>query len=82
MHATNENPPRPRSLLAKIFVRSWEYRHRRLLWGARLAGGFICLGIGSVLLAYGYWWGLLALAGAAVATFGGYRVYQITQIQP
>jgi hypothetical protein len=66
----------------KISVRSWEYRNPRLLWHGRLAVGLICLGIGAVLLAYGYWWGLLALAGAAVAILGGYRIYQITRSRP
>jgi hypothetical protein len=82
MRATNESPTPPRSLLMKISVRSWEYRNPRLLWHGRLAVGLICLGIGAVLLAYGYWWGLLALAGAAVAILGGYRIYQITRSRP
>jgi hypothetical protein len=82
MHATNENAPPPRSLLTKILVRSWEYRFPRLLWGLRFAGGLILLGLGFLLLSYGSWWGLLPLAGAAGAFFGGYRIYQITRSQP
>jgi hypothetical protein len=66
----------------KLFVRSWEYRHRRLLWGGRIAAGIVCFGFGFLLLAYGAWWGLLPLAGAAAAFFGGYRIYQVTQSQP
>ena len=82
MHATNEHAPPPRSLLRKLFVRSWEYRHRRLFWGVRFASGLVYLGLGILLLSYGSWWGLLPLAGAAAAFFGGYRLYQITQSQP
>jgi hypothetical protein len=82
MHATTENVPPPRSLLTKLFVRSWEYRYPRLLWGARLAGGLVLLGLGFLLLFYGSWWALLPLAGAAGAIFGGYRIYLVTQSQP
>lgn len=82
MHATNENAPPPRSLPRKLFIRSWEYRHRRLLWGLRFAGGLVLLGLGILLLSYGSWWGLLPLAGAAGALIGGCRIYQITQSQP
>jgi hypothetical protein len=67
----------------RLFVMSWEYRHRRLLWGGRIAAGLLCLGLSALLLAYGYWWaGLLTLAVAAATFFGGYRIYQVTQSQP
>jgi len=82
MHATNENAPPPRSLLTKLVVRSAEYRHRRLLWGARLAGGLVLFGLSMFVLSYGSWWALPFLAGAAANFFGGYHIYQITQRQP
>jgi hypothetical protein len=81
-HAANENAPRPRSLLMKLFVRSWEFRYPRLLWGGRIAAGVVTLGFGFLLLAYGVWWGLLSLAAGALAFFGGYRVYQIARSRP
>jgi hypothetical protein len=55
MHATNENAPPPRSLFMKLFARSWEYHHRRLFWGVRLAVGIVLLGLGILLLSYGNW---------------------------
>jgi len=81
MHATNDKAPPPRSLLMKLFVRSWEYRYPRLLWGGRIAAGVLCTGFGILLLAYGVWWGLLPLAAAAAAFFGGHWIYQIARSQ-
>jgi hypothetical protein len=79
MHATNKNARPPRSLLTKIFVRSWEYRFPLLLWRLRFAGGLVLTAYGILLLSYSSWWGLLPLAGAAAAFFGGYLIYQITR---
>jgi hypothetical protein len=82
VHATNENSPPPRSLSEKILLRRWEYRYPRLLWGLRFSGGVVLLGVSFIILAYGSWWGLLPLAGAAGAFFGGYRIYQVAQRRP
>jgi hypothetical protein len=82
MHATNENAYPPRPLLMRVFVRSWEYPHRRLLWRLRCAVAVVYFGFSIVLFAYGSWWGLLSLAGAATAFFGGYLMYRSTQSQP
>ena len=82
MHATNENAYPPRPLLMRLFVRSWEYPHRRLLWRLRCAVAVVYFGFSIVLFAYGSWWGLLSLAGAATAFFGGYLMYRSTQSQP
>ncbi len=77
-----EIAPPPRSLFTKLLLRSWEYRYRRLLWGARFAGGLVLFGLGMFVLSYGSWWALLFFAGAAANFFGGYHIYQITQSQP
>jgi hypothetical protein len=42
----------------------------------------VLLGVGILLFANGSWYGLLPLAGAAGAFFGGYRIFQITQAHP
>jgi len=82
MHATNETVRPPRTLLMRVLVRSWEYPHRRLLWRLRCAVALVYIGFSFVLFAYGSWWGLLSLAGAAAALFGGYFIYRCTQSQP
>jgi hypothetical protein len=78
----SENAPPLRSLFEQLFVRSWEYHHRRLLWGFRIVWGLVLLGLGMFVLSYGSWWALWFLAGAAADFFFGYRIYQITQRQP
>jgi hypothetical protein len=82
MHATNENVPPRRPFLVKLLVRSWEYRYRRLFWGLRCAGAVVLAGLGLLLFAYGSWWGLVPLAGAVAALFGGHWIYQVTQSRP
>jgi hypothetical protein len=69
-------------MFEKLFVKSYEVRHRRLLWGFRIVFGFVLLGIALVALANGSWWALWFFAGA-VADFGlGYRIYLLAQRQP
>jgi hypothetical protein len=82
MQATNENAPPPRSLLEKVLLRSWEYRYPRLLWRLRFAGSLVLLAVCLLLFSYGSWWGLLPLAGAVAAFFGGRRIYQIARRRP
>jgi hypothetical protein len=82
MSTAHDSGPAPRPLFARLFVRSWEYRFPRVMWGLRFCGGPILVAVGLLLFAYDSWWGLLPLAGAAAAFFGGYRIYQITRSQP
>ena len=49
----------------KLFVRPYEVRHRRLLWGFRIVFGLVLLGVAMFALSYGSWWALWFLAGAA-----------------
>jgi hypothetical protein len=69
-------------MFAKLFVRSYERRHRRLLWGFRIVWGLVLLGIAMVALSYGSWWAPWFLTGAAADFVFGYRIYQIAQSQP
>ena len=78
MHATNENAILRRSLFMKLFVKSYEYRHRNLFWGVRIVVGLELVVLGVILFSHRSWWGLLPLVGAAAAFLCGYRVYQLT----
>ncbi|MGA2265277.1 MAG: hypothetical protein ABSH10_02470 [Phycisphaerae bacterium] len=69
-------------VFTKLFVRSYEVRHRRLLWGFRIVWGLVLLGVALFALSYGSWWALWFLAGAAADFVFGYRIYQIAQSQP
>jgi hypothetical protein len=67
--AQNAFPPRPvpsRSILMRILIRSWEYRHPNAWAGVRAACGIWNLLLGVILLAYGYGPGLVPLAGSAL----------------
>jgi len=69
-------------MFEKLFVRPYEVRHRRLLWGFRIVFGFVLLGIAMVALSYGSWWAVWFLAGAAADFVLGYRIYRIAQRRP
>jgi hypothetical protein len=69
-------------MFTRLFVRPYEVRHRRLLWGFRIVFGFVLLGVAMVALSYGSWWALWFFAGAAADYVLGYRIYRIAQSQP
>lgn len=73
---------RLQQMFTKLFVRSYEYRHHRLLWGFRIVWGLVLLGVAGFALSSGSWWALFFLAGAAADFVFGYRIYQIAQSQP
>ena len=77
MPASDDNVPPRRSVLERILIRSWEYRHLRFLAGARIAVGTILVGLAVVTLNFGgndwktYGWTLAFLAaGVANLAFG------------
>ena len=69
-------------MFEQLFVRPYEVRHRRLLWGFRIVFGFVLLGVAMFALSYGSWWALWFFAGAAADFVLGYRIYRIAQSQP
>jgi len=66
-------------MFEKLFVRPYEVRYRRLLWGFRIVFGFVLLGIAMVAIPYGGWWTPWFLVGAAADFVLGYRIHQIAQ---
>ncbi len=85
MNAPTDNLTPSRSVLMRLLVRSWEYRHPRVWVGVRFACGVFNLGLALLLLASAPWLGPLAglaalpLAGAALIFWTGYRLQHSVQ---
>jgi hypothetical protein len=58
--------PSSRPLLARLPIRSREYRHPAFWIRVRIACGIFNLCLGVFLVSLGFWEGVLALAGAAL----------------
>jgi hypothetical protein len=82
MHATTGNIAPSRTVLTRLPYWSLVFRHPRVGMGVLFTSGSWNLFLGILMVAYGYWLGLLPLAAAAVLFWAGARVYQITQSQP
>jgi hypothetical protein len=63
MQARSDTVPRPRPVLMRLLVRSWEYRRPRLWVRVRFASGVFNVALGVALLAAAPWLGPLALLG-------------------
>lgn len=57
----------------------WERRHWRLIARMRVAIGIWLLVLGAILLSYGYWWGLVMVAPAALHFYLAYRLRHAVQ---
>ena len=69
-------------MFERLFVKSYERRHPRLLSGFRIVWGLALLGLAILALVYGNWLALLFLVAAAADFVFGYRIYRIAQSQP
>jgi hypothetical protein len=69
MQAPAGSVPHAPSILTGLLIRSWEYRHPGSWASVRLAYGIFNVGLGVVLLYYGFWVAAVPLAGM-VATLG------------
>jgi hypothetical protein len=57
----------------------WERRHWRLIVRMRVTIGIWLLVVGSILLSYGYWWGVLIFVAAALHFYFAYRLRHAVQ---
>jgi signal transduction histidine kinase len=65
-------PRRP--LILRILVRPAAYRHPRAYGGACLAAGLWVFVLGVILCSYGFWWGALLIAVAALELWIAYHL--------
>lgn len=78
MNAPSHNVPPQRSVLERILIRSWEYRHLRACAGTRIGAGIILVICGILTLFVGgsggktYGWAVFFLGLAALAFAFGY----------
>jgi hypothetical protein len=85
MYAQTDNVPSSQSVIMRLLVRPWEYRHPHVWVRVRVACGVFNLGLGVLLLASGHWLGPLAslgalpLAGAAMIFWTAYRLQTSVQ---
>jgi hypothetical protein len=79
MYAPTGNVPSPQPVLMRFLVRSWEYRHPRAWSVFRFAAAVWNLFLGVVLLAYGYWVGLVPLLGSVLVFWTVYRLQSSVQ---
>ena len=73
MRAPDDSGPSQRSVLERILIRSWEYRHLRFWAGFRIVGGIMVAFCGAATLWVGaYRWAALFLVPAALLLAFGY----------
>jgi hypothetical protein len=72
MHAPTGNAAAPRSVLNRLLLRSWDYRHPRVWARVRFAVGIWLVFVGGLLLSDGHLWATLLLVAAAVLFWVGY----------
>ena len=74
MYAPTSSQLPSRPFLVRLLIRSREYRHMRFWVPVRIIFGIWDFCFGLVLLSFGIWWGLVALAGSALLFWTAYRL--------
>ena len=72
MHVPIGGTAPPRSVLNRLLLRSWDYRHPGVWAGVRFAAGILLVFVAGLLLSDGYLWATLLLMAAAVLFWAGY----------
>ncbi len=74
-----DSGPAPRPLLARLLIRSWEYRHPYAWLSFRMIAGGWNVILGILLFAYGFYWlGLIPLAGSVLIFWTAYYIQRHT----
>lgn len=81
MHAPADSAAPPRSVLMRLLLRSWDYRHPRVFAGVRFAVGIWLVFLGALLLSFGHWWAAWPLA-AALLFWVGYLDMTVARAAP
>ncbi len=79
MYAPTDNLTPSRSVLMRLLVRSWEYRHPRAWASFRFAAGVWNLFLGVLFLSYGYGVGLVPLLGSVLVFWTAHRLQSSVQ---
>jgi signal transduction histidine kinase len=74
MRAPSDNVTPRQPLIMRILVRRAAYRHPRAYGGACLAAGLWLFVLGVILCSYGFWWGALLIAVAALELWIAYHL--------
>ena len=61
-----QSAPKSVPWIVRRIVISYEWRHVRVVAGVRAVAAVWLLFLGAILCAYGYWWGALLFAAAAL----------------
>jgi len=82
MHAPTGNAAPPRSVLIRLLLRSWDYRHPRVWAGVRFAVGIWLVFLGGLLLAGGHLWAAWLLVAASLVFWVGYLDMTVARTAP
>jgi len=74
MRAPSDNVTPAQPLIMRILVRRAAYRHPRAYGGACLVAGLWLFVLGVILCCYGFWWGALLIAVAALELWIAYHL--------
>ncbi|HEY0719287.1 MAG TPA: hypothetical protein VGD68_16870 [Streptosporangiaceae bacterium] len=75
MYASAHGSPSPRPILERFLIRQLEYRHPRGWLAFRVIAGLWNLGLGLLLLSYGYWPGLIPLLASPAIFWAAHRMW-------
>ena len=60
--------------IVRRFIPKYEWRHVKVIAGVRAVAAVWLLVLGSILRAYGYWWGALLFLAAGLAGWVAYQM--------